>query len=311
MSIATWPDTFAEETGAYRRELLAHCYRMLGSIDDAEDAVQEAMARAWNGRATFTRTVSLRAWLYRIATNVCLDQIERRGREPGAGQVVIDPIPEDLLDPQNPSPEARYDAHESISLAFLAALQLLSPRQRAVMILRDVLAWRAAEVAELLGVSVPATNSTLNRARAALARTYVPVGADPAAAVQAVPGRLRALLDRYVRAWEAADVAGLVMLLREDAVVAMPPAVLISGRAAIAEFLAASVFDGGREVRLRPVASNAGVAYLLSSRRPTSVAFEPYCVLVVDTDATDPAEPAVARMTVFVERRVVERFVEG
>ena len=139
-------EAFGELTSPYRRELLVHCYRMLGSIDDAEDAVQDALARAWHGRNTFQRAISFRAWLYRIATNACLDAIERRKRD-GEESLGVGPIPDDLLDDTSAGPEARYDAHESISLAFLTAIQLLPPRQRAVLILRDVLSWRAAEVA--------------------------------------------------------------------------------------------------------------------------------------------------------------------
>lgn len=306
--------TFAERTSPYRGELLAHCYRMLGSIHDAEDAVQEAMARAWNRRATFTRGASVRPWLYRIATNACLDQLERRRRDVGRAQAVAEPIPDDLLDIRNPSPEARFDARESVSLAFLAALQLLTPRQRAVLILRDVLAWRAAEAAELLGMSLPAANSALNRARTVLARRYAPrehsavalaPGANPAPRSDPLPTRLRSLLDRYVRAWETADIPGLVALLHEDAIVTMPPAVVLAGRDAIAAFLASSVFDGGREVRLRSVVSNAGVAWLLSSRRGAATPFEPYCVLVAQVDAEGST---INRLDVFTAGRTVERF---
>jgi len=230
----TEANVFGDRTAPYRRPLLVHAYRMLGSIDDAEDAVQETLARAWRSRATFAETVSLRAWLYRIASNVCLDAIDRRKRSMGsAGRYEVQPVPEDLLEDTAAGPEARYDARESISLAFLAALQVLSPRQRGVLLLRDVLGWRAAEVAELLGLSLPATNSALHRARLALAGSYAPVGR--AAAVE--PGRLRSLLDRYVRAWDSADVAGLVKLLREDAIVSMPPGLTIVGVEAIAAFL--------------------------------------------------------------------------
>lgn len=133
---------FDELTNPFRRELVVHCDRMLGSIDDAEDAVQDTLVRAWNGRSTFQRAVSLRAWLYRIATNVCLDAIQRRKRVKGSSESLdIGPIPDELIDEESAGPEARYDARESISLAFLTALQLLPPRQRAVLIVRDVLAW--------------------------------------------------------------------------------------------------------------------------------------------------------------------------
>ncbi len=169
---------FDRLTSPYRRELLVHCYRMLGSIDDAEDAVQDALVRAWTGRRTFRQDISLRAWLYRIATNASLDAIERRrrGRD---GEVSLDvtPIPDRYLESTSAGPEARYDTHESISLAFLTVLQRLPPRQRAVLVLRDVLGWRAAEVAVLLEVSESAVNSALHRARTTVARRYPAVNA--------------------------------------------------------------------------------------------------------------------------------------
>jgi RNA polymerase sigma-70 factor (ECF subfamily) len=293
-------EAFGDLTAPFRGALLAHCYRMLGSIDDAEDAVQEALVRAWRSRATFTEAVSFRAWLYRIATNVCLDAIERRKRTIGsAGRIEVQPVPEDLIDEPSTGPEARYDARESISLAFLTALQVLSPRQRGVLLLRDVLGWRANEVADLLGLSVPAANSALHRARLALAGSYAP----PSAARAPEPGRLRSLLDRYVRAWEAADIAGLVSLLREDAVVSMPPGLTIAGADAIVRFLADAVFAGGRRIRLQPVRTNASVAYLIRSG-PSVAALEPFAILTVDIDA----DPSVIRMGVFSDPRLVARF---
>jgi RNA polymerase sigma-70 factor, ECF subfamily len=298
-------DAFGDLTSPYRQALLVHSYRMLGSIDDAEDAVQETLVRAWRSRATFTEAVSFRAWLYRIATNVCLDAIERRKRTWGsAGRWEVQPVPEDLLDEPSAGPEARYDTRESISLAFLTALQVLSPRQRGVLILRDVLGWRASEVAELLGLSLPAANSALHRARLALAAAYPPTGnARPIEA-----GRLRSLLDRYVRAWEAADVAGLVSLLREDAVVAMPPALVIVGAEAIGAFLAASVFEG-RYVRLEPVRANGVPAFLIRSGADEA-SMEPYAVLALGIESGESGESGelVTRMSVFAEPRLVARF---
>ena len=292
-------DDFDALTTPYRGALLAHCYRMLGSIDDAEDAVQETLVRAWRGRATFTETVSFRAWLYRIATNACLDAIERRKRTIGeSGRSEVQPIPAHLIDEPSASPEARYDARESISLAFLTALQVLSPQQRGVLILRDVLGWRAQEVADLLGLSVGAANSALHRARQALVSTYVP----RRSARTAEPGRLRSLLDRYVRAWESADIAGLVSLLREDAVVSMPPGVTIAGAETIARFLAEAVFAGGRQIRLEPIESNGHTTFLIRSG-PNERALEPYAVLALEVD-----DDRVERMSVFGDPRLVARF---
>ena len=300
-------EAFGELTSPFRRELLVHCYRMLGSIDDAEDAVQEAFTRAWNRRATFRRDISFRAWLYRITTNVCLDVIERRKRASGEALLAVQPIPDDLLDEPSAGPEARYAAHESISLAFLTALQLLTPRQRGVLILRDVLSWRAAEVAELLDVSVPAANSALHRARQTLARRYPPVDITTRAAPDRLPGRMRSLLVHYVRAWEAADIPGLVALLREDAVVSMPPGLTIEGASAIGVFLARSVFVDGLRIRLRPVPTNGGSGFVLYSGAATDPALKPYAVLIVEFDR-DRDEPRVARMSVFAEPRLIARF---
>src|SRR5229473_6238281 len=198
-------EAFGDQVALHQNELLVHCYRMLGTIDEAEDAVQDALARAWQGRQTFRRSVSLRAWLYRIATNVCLNAIELRKRDRVEERHVIGPSPDHVLSgiaPAETGPEARFDAHESVSLAFLTVLQLLPPRQRAVLLLRDVLTFRAAEVAALLEMSVKGVNSSLQRARTTLRGTYR----------QTRDLRGTNLLERYVRAWEAADVAGLVAL---------------------------------------------------------------------------------------------------
>ena len=296
-------EAFEAITTPFRRELLVHCYRMLGSVDDAEDAVQDALARAWRSRATFQQPISARAWLYRIATNACLDAIERRKRargieaDPGVG-----PIPDDVLGDGSSDPEARYDAHESVSLAFLTALQLLPPRQRAVLILRDVLAWRASEVAELLELSVPAVNSALHRARTRMStRDGTPAAEGHLTTDE--PGRLRTLLDRYVRAWESADVAGLVALLREEAIVAMPPGIIVRGRGAIRAFLARSVFSGGIRIRLLPVGANRVPAFAVYSGAPGDAVLRMYAVLLLDV-----AGSQVSAMSVFADQRLATRF---
>ena len=301
--LADSAEAFGALTDPYRRALLVHCYRMLGSIDDAEDAVQEALIRAWNGRATFRQAISLRAWLYRIATNACLDAIERRRRAGGLEERLgVGPFPDDLLDETAAGPETRYDSHESISLAFLTALQLLPPRQRAVLILRDVLSWRASEVAELLELSVPAVTSALHRARTTLAAEYRRPGgaADrrPAAAEM-----VRGLLERYVRAWEAADVAGLVALLRDDAVVSMPPGLTVIGRHAIAAFLADSVFAGGLRIRLAAVRANGGPGFAIYSGGASDDRLRGYALLVLDTDGS-----SIGRMSVFAQPGLIARF---
>src|SRR5918998_324237 len=197
---------FAALVEPHRRELQVHCYRMLGSFEDSEDLVQETFLRAWRKRRTFEGRSSLRAWLYRIATNACLDALERRPRAPSVHN----------------GPDAELVAKETIELAFIAAIQLLPPRQRAVLIARDVLGWSAAETAALLDVSVPAVNSALQRARATLKEQL------PRRRVDWTPGsdptrEERALLQRYMEATERGDAAGMIDLLREDALCAMPP----------------------------------------------------------------------------------------
>jgi RNA polymerase sigma-70 factor, ECF subfamily len=279
-------EDFGDEATQHRGELLVHCYRMLGTIDEAEDAVQETLARAWQGRETFRRSISLRAWLYRIATNVCLNAIEQRKRD----RVEPGPCPDDLLigiaSPET-EPEARFDLHESISLAFLTVLQVLPPRQRAVLLLRDVLAFRAAEVAALLEMSVPAVTSALQRARGTLRVSYSSRANAP------VPVNL---LERYVRAWEAADVAGLVALLRDDAVLAMPPRPMVIGSGQIVSFLEESIFSKG-PMRLRESASNGGPAFALYVRRAL------FALLVIASDGHQ-----VTRIDAFADPRVIARF---
>ncbi len=213
----------------YRRALEVHCYRMLGSVQDAEDVSQDTLLRAWRSFERFEGRSSVETWLYRIATNACLDELEKRPRR------IVEPYPDSRLEDADTSiadPAARYALREGMELAFLTAIQRLPGRQRAVLILRDVLGWTGAETAELLETTVTAVNSALQRARATIEAEA------PARAV--APGRRtqRELLRRYVDAWERADIAALVAILREDAVLTMPPEAAIFGAGAIAEFLA-------------------------------------------------------------------------
>jgi len=287
--------------------MLVHAYRMLGSIDDAEDAVQDALSNAWRGRTTYRRDISLRAWLYRITTNACLDAIQRRKRGPGLEERLgVGPFPDELLGPAVAGPEARYDARESISLAFLTALQVLPPRQRAVLILRDVLSWRAAEVAALLDLSVPAVNSALQRARAGIALRYS--SPRPAMPHEADSRRVRSLLERYVKAWESADISGLVALLRDEAVLAMPPEPSVAGAAAIGAFLAATILGGERQRRLVPTRANgrpAFVVYATDDARTPSAA-TPLRALAVSVLEAD--RDGVARIDAFFDPRLFARF---
>jgi RNA polymerase sigma-70 factor, ECF subfamily len=213
------------------RELHVHCYRMLGSFHDAEDATQETLLRAWRHLDTFQGRGPLRAWLYRIATTTCLKQLESRRRRrlavrpEGAEVPWLEPYPDRLLDElphDGPDPAAVAEQRESVALAFVVALQQLTARQRAVLVLREVLGWSAAEVAGLLGTSVPAVNSALQRARATLGQ------ARPAAGISArsLPAQEQDVLRRFMLAWQRCDLEGLAALLAEDAVLEMPPQVL-------------------------------------------------------------------------------------
>jgi RNA polymerase sigma-70 factor, ECF subfamily len=252
-STVTGRDEFALLADPYRGELLAHCYRMLGSLHDAEDQVQETLLRAWRSYSEFEGRSSMRTWLHRIATNTCLRALETRSRRPlpsGLGEAAGDadgPVPVPNLDvpwlqpfPAGPmgtdadDPAAVVTARASLRLALIAALQYLPPRQRAVLILRDVLGWHAAEVADLLGASTAAANSALQRARAQIA-SLVP---DEDDILEPDDPKVRALLSRYAAAFETADVAGLTELLRADAVLEMPPiATWFAGREQVTRFL--------------------------------------------------------------------------
>jgi RNA polymerase sigma-70 factor (ECF subfamily) len=226
-----------EELDGYRRELTAYCYRMLGSAFEAEDAVQDTLVRAWQALDRFEGRSTLRSWLYRIATNVCLDMLSSRQRrarpmdlqparsastplpEPLAESVWIEPVPDVMVVPLGGDPAATVETRESVRLAFMAALQHLPPRQRAVLILREVLHWHADEVAQLLGTSVPAVNSALQRARATLATLDLGTSSpqDP------LDAKTNELLARYVDAFERYDMDALTALLHEDAEWNMPP----------------------------------------------------------------------------------------
>jgi RNA polymerase sigma-70 factor (ECF subfamily) len=265
-------EEFASLTDTFRPELLAYCYRMLGSVHDAEDQVQETLMRAWRSYGEFEGRASLRTWLYRIATNACLRALENRDRRPlpsglggpedsldarpSAGRSDIawlQPIPDALIAPQTDDPAIAVVSRASTRLALIAALQYLPARQRAVLLLRDVLGWHAAEVAELLGTTNAAVNSTLQRARAQLQE--VSPGEDDVD--EPTDADQRALLDRYASAFENADVAALMDLLRTDAVFEMPPQPMwFSGREPIGAFLAAWVLREPGLFRMIPTLAN-------------------------------------------------------
>jgi RNA polymerase sigma-70 factor (ECF subfamily) len=236
-------NAFRQLIEPYRHALDVHCYRMLGSAQDAEDLVQETLLRAWRAVGRFEPRAQFQTWLYRIATNACLDELERRHRRPEP----LDPFPDQPSDEAAAptyDPEARYAIREGMELALLRAIQELPGRQRAVLIFRDVLGWTAPEVAELLESSVASVNSALQRARGTIDER---LPATPGA--MAAPDE-RELLDRYVTAFEHDDVDGLVALLREDAVMRMPPQPSAIGALQIARFFR-EVAGGGTLTRFR------------------------------------------------------------
>ncbi|WP_020667233.1 sigma-70 family RNA polymerase sigma factor [Amycolatopsis nigrescens] len=276
MTNAPVNEDFLQLADPYRRELLAHCYRMLGSVHDAEDLVQETYLRAWRAYDRFEGRSTLRTWLYRIATTACLTALESRGRRPmptglggssadpddalmQQGEVPwLEPIPDAMVSGEQADPAAVLVARESIRLALVAALQHLPPRQRAVLILRDVLKWRAAEVAELLGTSTTAVNSVLQRARAQLEQ----VSPTETSVVEPVAADQRELLGKYVAAFEDKDVDRLVALFTEDVVWEMPPyPEWYLGRADIARHLEVRCPGRAGEIRLVPIEANGQHAF--------------------------------------------------
>jgi RNA polymerase sigma-70 factor (TIGR02960 family) len=265
---------FRALTEQYRRELQVHCYRILGSPQDAEDLVQETLLAAWRGFERFEGRSSVRTWLYRIATNRCLNALRDASRRPGdtspdlppdppeptriGDPLWLQPYPDALLEgipDRAPGPDQRYEAREALGLAFVAGLQRLPPPQRAVLVLRDVLGYRAAEVAAMLDVSTASVNSGLQRARSALETRLHPAGRERAPLPSSAPERR--LVGRFADAFEAGDVDGIVSLLTDDAWLTMPPVPLeYQGGARIGRFLA-TVPAGGDLRRLRLVGTRA------------------------------------------------------
>jgi RNA polymerase sigma-70 factor (ECF subfamily) len=276
---------YASLVAEHRPALHAHCYRLLGSVPDAEDALQEALLGAWRGLPRFEGRSSLRTWLYTIATNACLKAIERRPTrvlpvdfgpasgdphreldEPLVESVWLEPYPDGALGPGRHAPEARYEQREAVELAFVAALQHLPARQRAVLILRDVLGFSGAETAEMLETSAEAVYSALQRAHRTVDER-LPDRSQQATLRGLADGAVAALAARYADAWERADVAAIVEMLTEDAVIAMPPyRTWFAGRDAVAGFLARVPLRGVRW-RVVPTGANGQLGfahYLLS-----------------------------------------------
>ena len=290
-------DAFRELTDPYRRELQLHCYRILGSLHDAEDLVQETLLAAWRGIERFEGRGSVRAWLYRIATNRCLNLLRDRGRRPREVPPVpeppeptrrseptwLEPYPDALLDgiaDTAPGPEARYELREAVGLAFVAALQHLPPRQRAVLVLRDVLGLRAAEVADMLKSSETAIKGALQRARAAL-DTRLPAGGRERASLPS-SRRERELVGRFVDAVERGDIDGVVAMLTADAWLTMPPLPYeYQGHAAIAAFLQDRARVRGVPLRLVATRANGQPAFGCYLPDPQTAIAHPYGLLVL------------------------------
>jgi RNA polymerase sigma-70 factor (ECF subfamily) len=275
---------FVPAAERYRRELHVHCYRMLASFEEAEDAVQETYLRAWRNLSSFEDGSSLRAWLYRIATNVCLDLIRSRARRATevrsfAELPWLQPYPDRLLDeivPTDEEPDAVVVSRETIELAFLAALQVLPPRQRAALILRDVMGWPARETATLLETSVAATNSALQRARATLQR-QLPSRRAEWSVPEPTPEE-RALLERFIDAHERMDAAAVVSIASEDLRVSMPPDMLVFDGMTMVSQLLERAFGEDRDGdwRLVPTVANRMPTAASYLRRPGDSEFRAF-----------------------------------
>jgi len=315
---------FERQVEPFRRELRLHCYRMTGSPHEAEDLVQETYLRAWRSLATFDGRGTLRAWLYRIATNACLNALASRKdqqrllpeqRSPPTRQLPSGDAPTEIgwlapypdshwigIADDAPGPAARYEARESVQLAFVALIQQLPPRQRAVVLLCDVLGWSASEVGSLLGGSTASINSALQRARATLSTRYPedrPRAAFPRDLEQ------RALLERYVKAWEATDLDGFVSLLKEDATYAMPPwGHWYRGRESIRDFFSKVWrFYGG--FRLVATGANGQPAFALYACQPGTATYHAHSIQVLEVQGD-----VIATLTAFMKPPGLKLFAE-
>ena len=300
---------FAARAERHRRDLHVHCYRMVGSFEEAEDLVQETLLRAWRGRDSLERNEWFRAWLYRIATNACLDAIKRDGRRVaslGSFRDVpwLQPYPDRLLDEAAPSheqPDAAVVERETIELTFLAVIQLLPPRQRAALVLSDVLGWSAREVGEVLDIGVAAVNSALQRARATL-REHLPAGRrEEWAASASVSETERELLDGFIASHEAGDADAALELIADDIRITMPPhPYLYEGRDAIAPLLAAALGPAAvGEWRLRPTRANRLPAAASWLRRPGDSEFRAFKLDVLRVRGDRIAEITTFDATLF------------
>jgi len=324
---------FSKLAEPYRRELQVHCYRILGSSHDAEDMVQETMLRAWKRLGTYEGRASFRAWLYKIATNVCLDTLDKRRRRakrllpnnlfspadpqnpvesPMTEILWLEPLPDEwLADSSAVNPEARYSRRESISLAFLTALQILPARQRAVLILKDVMDWPAKEIAELLDTTPSSVSSALHRARVTLSKNYHRREAQKTNADD-TDEQTRKTLEKYMHAWQTADVNGLVALLRKDAILSMPPSPSwYAGRENIRAFAGNTVFADDsvmfpgaafRRWKLLPIRANGQPGAAVYQRMEDGE-YHPFGVHVLAYE-----EGLISQVSCFIDPSVPDRF---
>ncbi|TML48200.1 MAG: sigma-70 family RNA polymerase sigma factor [Actinobacteria bacterium] len=325
-------DAFRRLVEQHQGELHAHCYRMLGSVHDAEDALQEALLRAWRALPRFEGRSSLRSWLYKIATNTCLDVVGRRPKrvlpidyaqasdphlgpgEPIVESVWLEPYPDERLGLEDgfAAPEARYEQRESIELAFIAALQHLPPNQRAVLILREVLGYSAKEVAATLDTTVASVNSALQRARATV-DARLPDQSQQATLRSLGDDGLREVVGRYVDAWDRGDVDGVVAMLTEDASFSMPPLrSWFGGREAIRIFLAGWPLSGIWRWRHLPVRSNGQPALAFYAWDGEVESYLPFAlnVLTLRDDRISDVTAFIARAADDPDRRVLARLPE-
>jgi RNA polymerase sigma-70 factor (TIGR02960 family) len=312
-------EAFRELTDAHRRELQVHCYRILGSMQDAEDVLQETLLAAWHGLERFERRASLRAWLYRIATNRCLNVLRDAGRRPAldlpfdppeptrVGEPTdVEPYPDVLLDgviDVSPGPDARYQIRETVELAFIAALQHLPPRQRSVLVLRDVLGFHAAEVADMLDSSEDSVKSALKRARTTLEQRRQATDRDRSPLPDS-PGE-RELVRRFADAFQADDIDGVVALLTEDAWLTMPPVTLeYQGRLMIASFLRENAaWRRAQRYRLVPTRANTQPAFATYRTDPHAPIAHATGLVVLTLEGEQ-----IAAITQFLNPSILSRF---
>jgi RNA polymerase sigma-70 factor (TIGR02960 family) len=312
-------DAFRALTDPYRRELQVHCYRILGSIQDAEDLVQETLLAAWRGLEAFEGRSSVRAWLHRIATNRCLNALRDRARRPQEVQPIVEPpeptgrtepiwlepypdvLLEDIPD-RSPGPEARHEAREAVELAFISALQSMPPRQRAALVLRDVLGFRTAEIADMLDTGEASVKGALQRARATL-EARLPA-ADRERAPRANSARERQLVGRFADAVQRGDVDDILTLLTDDALLTMPPQPLeYQGHPAIASFLRHSAELRGAPLRVVPTRANTQPAFGCYLPDPQAAIARPYGLIVLTLEGD-----AITAITWFADAGLFRHF---